>query len=201
MNLPASLFGGTLGLATPRFNKKYLFIIGFVVLLVCVAVTKNLIKSKHGRAITSIRDNEIAARAMGIDITKYKLLVFTISSFFAGMAGVLYSYTMSSVNSSTFNYNYSINILVMVVLGGMGSINGSLIAAALITVIRNILQINLKGDLAVLQDLLFALILIVVVIYRNAPALNSFRETHNAKTLLAKFKKKESKALDGKEEA
>lgn len=201
MNLPAPLFGGTLGLATPRFNKKHLFIIGFVVLLICVAVTKNLIKSKHGRAITSIRDNEIAARAMGIDITKYKLLVFTISSFFAGVAGVLYSYTMSSVNSSTFNYNYSINILVMVVLGGMGSINGSLVAAALITVIRNILQINLKGDLAVLQDLLFALILIVVVIYRNAPALKSFRETHNVKTLLAKFKKKETKAVDGKEEA
>ncbi len=199
MNLPSGLFGGTLGLKTPRFDKKTLFIFAFLVLLACLAVTQNLIKSKHGRAITSIRDNEIAARAMGIDITKYKLLVFTISSFFAGMAGVLYSYTMSSVNSATFDYNYSIEILVMVVLGGMGSINGSLIAAALITFIRNILQLKLEGDLAVLQDLLFAVILIVVVIYRNAPSLKNFREKYNIKALWAASKQK--KADKGKKEA
>ena len=192
MNLPPELFGGTLGLKTPRFNNKYLFIIGFVFLLICLAVTQNLINSKHGRAITAIRDNEIAARAMGIDITKYKLLVFTISSAFAGIAGVLFSYTMSNVQSATFDYNYSIEILVMVVLGGMGSINGSLIAAALITWLRNILQINLGGDLAVLQDLFFALILIVFVIYRNAPGLKNFREKYNFGTLVSKFKKKKS---------
>jgi branched-chain amino acid transport system permease protein len=192
MNLPAELFGGTLGLKTPRFNNKYLFIIGFVFLLICLAVTQNLINSKHGRAITAIRDNEIAARAMGIDITKYKLLVFTISSAFAGIAGVLFSYTLSNVQSASFDYNYSIEILVMVVLGGMGSINGSLIAAALITWLRNILQINLGGDLAVLQDLFFALILIAFVIYRNAPGLKNFREKYNFGTLLARFKKKKS---------
>ncbi len=192
MNLPPELFGGTLGLKTPRFNNKYLFIIGFVFLLICLAVTQNLINSKHGRAITAIRDNEIAARAMGIDITKYKLLVFTISSAFAGIAGVLFSYTMSNVQSATFDYNYSIEILVMVVLGGMGSINGSLIAAALITWLRNILQIKLGGDLAVLQDLFFALILIVFVIYRNAPGLKNFREKYNFGTLMTRFKKKKS---------
>ena len=129
---------------------------------------------------------------MGIDITKYKLLVFTISSAFAGIAGVLFSYTMSNVQSATFDYNYSIEILVMVVLGGMGSINGSLIAAALITWLRNILQTKLGGDLAVLQDLFFALILIVFVIYRNAPGLKNFREKYNFGTLVAKFKKKKS---------
>lgn len=192
MNLPPELFGGTLGLKTPRFNNKYLFIIGFVFLLICLAVTQNLINSKHGRAITAIRDNEIAARAMGIDITKYKLLVFTISSAFAGIAGVLFSYTMSNVQSSTFDYNYSIEILVMVVLGGMGSINGSLIAAALITWLRNLLQIKLGGDLAVLQDLLFAVILIVFVIYRNAPGLKNFREKYNFKALIDKIKGKRS---------
>ena len=192
MNLPPELFGGTLGLKTPRFNNKYLFIIGFVFLLICLAVTQNLINSKHGRAITAIRDNEIAARAMGIDITKYKLLVFTISSAFAGIAGVLFSYTMSNVQSATFDYNYSIEILVMVVLGGMGSINGSLVAAALITWLRNILQIKLGGDLAVLQDLLFALILIIFVIYRNAPGLKNFREKYNFGALVTRFKKGKS---------
>ena len=199
MNLPAELFGGTLGLKTPRFNNKYLFIIGFVFLLICLAVTQNLINSKHGRAITAIRDNEIAARAMGIDITKYKLLVFTISSAFAGIAGVLFSYTMSNVQSATFDYNYSIEILVMVVLGGMGSINGSLIAAALITWLRNILQTKLGGDLAVLQDLFFALILIVFVIYRNAPGLKNFREKYNFNVLFEKLKKKFKKS-DAKED-
>ena len=75
MNAPAPLFGGTLGLETPRFDKKYLFIVAFVFVLMTIAVTQNLLHSKHGRAVTSIRDNEIAARAMGIDVTKYKLLI------------------------------------------------------------------------------------------------------------------------------
>ena len=105
MNVPAPLFGGTLGLETPRFDKKYLFIVALVVLLACLAVMQNLIRSKHGRAIISIKDNEIAARAMGVDITKYKLFVFTISSFFAGIAGVLYSYSNYTVQSANFSYN------------------------------------------------------------------------------------------------
>lgn len=179
MNLPADLFGGATGLKTPSFDKKYLFIIGFVCVLACLAFTQNLIRSKHGRAIIAIKDNEIAARAMGIDVTKYKLFVFTVSSFFAGIAGVLYSYTQNRVQSTTFDYNYSIEILVMVVLGGMGSINGSMIAAALITFINVKLQTTLTGDLAVLQNLVYALILIAIVIYRNAPSLKHFREKYN----------------------
>lgn len=182
-------FGGALGLSTPRFNKSYLFIVAFVMVLICLAVTQNLIRSKHGRAITAIRDNEIAARATGINVTKYKLIVFAISSFFAGIAGVLYSYTQFTVQTSNFSYNYSIEILVMVVLGGMGSINGSIISAALITFLDFKLQTKLTGNLAVLQDLLYALILVIVVIYNNAPALKGFREKYNLKKLFAKFKK------------
>lgn len=198
-NLPTKIYDKSIGLQTPRFNNKYLFIFGFIFLLICLAVMQNLIKSKHGRSITAIRDNEIAARAMGIDITKYKLLVFTISSAFAGIAGVLFSYTMPSFQEKIFDYNYSIEILVMVVLGGMGSINGSLIAAALITWLRNILQTKLGGDLAVLQDLFFALILIVFVIYRNAPGLKNFREKYNFNVLFEKLKKKFKKS-DAKED-
>jgi len=190
MNLPADMFGGTLGLATPRFDKKYLFIVGFVFVLLCIIVTQNLLHSKHGRAITSIRDNEIAARAMGIDVTKYKLFVFMLSSFFAGIAGVLYSYSNYTIQSANFSYNYSIEILVMVVLGGIGSINGSIVAASLITFLNVKLQTILTGDLAVLQKLFYALILIVIVIYKNAPALKGFREKYNLSTLTAKLKKK-----------
>ena len=189
MNSSDESFGGSLGLDTPRFDKDYLFIIALVLVLGCLAVTQNLIHSKHGRAITSIRDNEIAAKATGINVTKYKLIVFCVSSFFAGVAGVLYSYSNYTVQSANFDYNYSIEILVMVVLGGMGNINGSIIAAALITFLDVKLQTILTGNLAVLQDLFYALILILLVIYNNAPALRGFREKYNIGKLLAKFKK------------
>ncbi len=188
MNSSDESFGGSLGLSTPRFDKSTLFIIAFALVIVCLAVTQNLIRSKHGRAITSIRDNEIAAKATGINVTKYKLIIFTISSFFAGLAGVLYSYSQYTVQSSNFDYNYSIEILVMVVLGGMGSINGSIIAAALITFLDVQLQTILTGNLAVLQDLLYALILIVLVIYNNAPALQDFREKYNIRHLFDKLR-------------
>lgn len=189
MNSSDASFGGSLGLDTPRFDKSYLFIIAMVLVLLCLMVIQNLIRSKHGRAITSIRDNEIAAKATGINVTKYKLAVFTIAAFFAGIAGVLYSYSNFTVQSTKFSYNYSIEILVMVVLGGMGSIIGSIIAATLITYLDVTLQTVLTGDLAVLQDLLYALILIVLVIYNNAPALKGFRETHSIKAFLGRLRK------------
>ena len=203
MNSSDESFGGSLGLETPRFNKDVLFIIALVMVLLCLAVIQNLIRSKHGRAITSIRDNEIAAKATGINVTKYKLMVFTISSFFAGIAGVLYSYSNYTVQSSKFSYNYSIEILVMVVLGGMGSINGSIIAATLITFLDVKLQTVLTGNLAVLQDLFYALILIVIVIYNNAPGLKGFREKYNFKNLFAKIRhsKKSDPSKDRDDEA
>ena len=188
MNSSKESFGGSLGLDTPRFNKDILFVVAFLMVLATLAVTQNLIRSKHGRAITAIRDNEIAARATGIDVTKYKLLVFTVSSFFAGIAGVLYSYSNFTVQSTKFSYNYSIEILVMVVLGGMGSINGAIIAATLITFLDVELQTILTGNLAVLQDLIYALILIVLVIYNNAPALKNFREKYNLKAFINRFR-------------
>lgn len=185
-NTSAESFGGAIGLSTPRFDKKYLFIIAFVLVLATLAVLQNLIRSKHGRAITSIRDNEIAAHATGINVTKYKLLAFTVSAMFAGVAGVLYSFSNYTVQSSKFGYGYSIEILVMVVLGGMGNINGSIVAAALITFLNTRLATILTGDLAVLQNLLYALILIFIVIYNNSPKLKGFRDKYN---LAALFKK------------
>ncbi|MBQ7318859.1 MAG: branched-chain amino acid ABC transporter permease [Clostridia bacterium] len=180
-------FDGALGLDTPRYDKKYLFIFAFILVLITLAVVQNFIRSKHGRAVTAIRDNEIAARATGINVTKYKLLAFTLSATFAGVAGVLYSFSNYTVQSMKFGYNYSIEILVMVVLGGMGSINGSILAATLITFLNTKLATVLTGDLAVLQNLLYALILILIVIYNNAPALKSFRDRYNLGALLRKL--------------
>ena len=196
-NTSDATFGGALGLPTPRFNKKYLFIIAFVLVLITLAVVQNFIRSKHGRAVTAIRDNEIAAKATGINVTKYKLVAFIISATFAGVAGVLYSFSNSTIQSITFDYNYSIEILVMVVLGGMGNINGSIIAAALITFLNTKLPTILTGDLAVLQDLLYALILIVIIIYNNAPALKNFRDRYNLSKLIKKiFRRKNDTAGD-----
>lgn len=186
-NTSDETFGGALGLETPRYDKQYLFIFAFLLVLLTLAVIQNFIRSKHGRAVTAIRDNEIAARACGINVTKYKLLAFTISAFFAGIAGVLYSFSNYTVQSAKFGYNYSIEILVMVVLGGMGSINGSIVAATLITFLNTKLATILTGDLAVLQNLLYAVILIVIVVYNNAPKLKNFRDRHNLRVLVDKI--------------
>ena len=189
LNSSSESFGGSLGLDTPRFDKNYLYIIALLMVLLTLAVVQNYIRSKHGRAVTAIRDNEIAARVSGINVTKYKLLTFILSAAFAGVAGVLYSYSNYTVQSMKFGYNYSIEILVMVVLGGMGSINGSILAATLITFLNTKLATVLTGELAVLQNLLYALILIVIVIYNNAPALKSFRDKYNLGVLSKKLLK------------
>lgn len=176
MNLPA--FGGALGLTTKKYG-KLLYITAFVVVLITVFVSQNLMRSKHGRAIQSIRDNEIAARAMGVNVTYYKLVVFVISAFFAGVAGVIYGHNTTPVDYSFFSFNYSIEVLVMVVLGGMGNISGSIIAAAVLTFINVKLQTQLSGDLAALKQLIYAIILVVMVMWNNAPALRNIREKVN----------------------
>lgn len=184
-NLPA--FGGALGLNTEKYGNE-LFIPAFVMVLIVLFVVQNLVRSKHGRAITATRDNEIAAKAMGINVTYYKLFVFVVSAFFAGIAGVIYGHYATPVLYSFFSYNYSIEILVMVVLGGMGSITGSIVAASFITVVNFLLQTNLSGDLAALKYLIYAIILIVFIIFNNSPALEPLREKLNLNKL---FQKKE----------
>ena len=162
MNSSSESFGGSLGLKTPRFDRNYLFIVGFVLVLVCLFVIQNIIRSKHGRAITAIRDNEIAAKATGINVTKYKLSVFIVSAFFAGIAGVLYSFAQFTIQSTNFSYNYSIEILVMVVLGGIGSVRGSVIAAALIAILPEMLR-----SLQDYRMLIYAIVLIVMMLFTS----------------------------------
>ena len=184
------------GFSVKKYAKdytEYLFIIALVLALVTVICVQNLIRSKHGRAITAIRDNEIAARAMGINVTYYKLFVFVVAAFFAGVAGVMYGFQVSPIEQSFFSYNYSIEILVMVVLGGMGSIGGSIAAATLITYVNFVLQNRLSGELAALKLLIYAIILIVVVVFKNAPALKPLRERFNLKALLRKITKSHTK--------
>lgn len=180
-----AVFGGAMGLSIDKKFGNKLYIVAFAIALLTIFVAQNLRRSKHGRAIQAIRDNEIAARAMGVNVTYYKIIVFVIAAFFAGMAGVLLSANTSLVQSSQFSFNYSIDILVMVVLGGMGSITGSILAAALLTFVEVTLMTNLPGELAALEPMIYALILILAVMWNNAPALRPVREKYNFTNLVA----------------
>ncbi|MBR1867626.1 MAG: branched-chain amino acid ABC transporter permease [Clostridia bacterium] len=184
------LFGGVMGFQNKyRYDINSLFIVIFVVLLLALAVIQNLIRSKHGRAVMAVRDNEIAAKSMGVNVSYYKIAVFVISAVIAGVAGVLFANTQSTIKSSKFDYNYSINLLVMVVLGGMGNVNGTLLASTVITFIDVKLATILTGDLAVIKNIVYALILIVMVIYNNAPSLKKFRERFNLTNAFNALKK------------
>ena len=110
--------------------------IGIILVLITLFIVLNLINSRAGRAIMAIRDNRIAAESIGINITKYKLLAFSISAALAGAAGVLYAHNLSTLTAlpKNFGYNMSIMILVFVVLGGIGNIRGSIIAAVILTI-------------------------------------------------------------------
>ena len=117
--------------------------------------------------------------------------------FFAGVAGVLYAHNVGIIKPTTFDYNKSIEILVIVVLGGMGSINGSIIAATIITYVNYLLTANFSGDtMSAVKNLIYALILIFMVIYKNAPALKKYRERFSLSSLLSKFKKRDASVVD-----
>ena len=188
------IFGGARGLTTGplKYDTRQsptLFIIAFIVAIIMLIVMQNLVNSKHGRAITAIRDNEIAAKAMGINVTFYKLFAFIIAAFFAGCAGVIYAHTTTPVLYTFFSYNYSIEILVMVVLGGMGNITGSIISAIFITYVNFLLQSQLSGDLASLRNIVYAVILIIVVVFGNAPKLKGFREKYSVTAFFDRMRK------------
>ena len=188
-NLP--WFGGAKGLPTDLYDSETLFIVVFVARLLALVLIQNLIRSKHGRAITAIRDNEIAAKAMGINVTFYKLFVFILAAFFAGLAGVFYGKCFGIIRQETFDYNYSIEILVMVVLGGIGSMNGSMLAAAIITFLNVKLQNALSGELAPIKLIVYAVILILIIMFSNAPQLVRIREKLSPKKLFQRLRRKD----------
>ena len=126
-----------------------------------VAVMYSMIGTRQGRAILSLRENEIAAEAVGVPSTRYKVLAFTLSSFFAGVAGGLYAHYITVLDPATFDFNMSIEILVMVVLGGMGSFTGSVLAAVVLTLLPELLR-----DLADYRMLIYSVVLVLMMILR-----------------------------------
>jgi len=150
--------------------KHYFFPIGIVLVLLTLFIVQNLVNSRSGRAITATRDNRIAAESVGIDVTKFKLLAFTVSAALAGVAGVLYAHNLSMLKVSGFDYNMSILILVYVVLGGIGNLRGSIIA----TVILYALPELLRG-FANYRMLIYAIVLIIMMLFNWAPAARNWR--------------------------
>ena len=138
------------------------FTAGFILIVIALFVIYSLINSKYGRAIMSARDNRIAAESIGINITKTKTLAFVISTILAGMAGALYALNYSTLQPAKFDFNTSILILVYVVFGGLGNINGTLLATTLLYILPELLR-----QLQDFRMLIYSIVLIVVMQITN----------------------------------
>ena len=173
--------GGAKGLTKiPLYTDYQNFWIAYICMIITIIFLLNLVKSRTGRAITAIRDNDIAAESVGINISKYKVTAFVIGAFFAGLAGVIYAHNVGLIKPTTFDYNKSIEILVIVVLGGMGSISGSIIAAIILTLLPEFLR---GADN--LRMLMYAIVLIIMMIVNNSKIKQGIM---NNKTLSKLFK-------------
>ena len=165
-NLDHITYGARGLLNIPRHSS---FLVVYICVIITCAVIHVLMKSRHGRAILSIRENEIAAESCGVNTTYYKVLAFAVSAFFAGVAGALFAGNQGILMPSNFDFMTSINILMIVVLGGLGSMFGSVIAAAVLTFLPFVLQ-----PLADYRMIIYSLMLIVVMIFKPSGLMGSY---------------------------
>lgn len=162
------------------------FLAGVILILVTLLVIQNLVKSRSGRAIMAIRDNRIAAESTGLNVMKYKLIAFVTASAFAGMAGALYALNYSTVVGKKFDFNTSILVLVFVVLGGLGNLRGTMISAAILTILPELLR-----EYDQYRMLVYAIILILVMLLTNNERMVSLR--HRAvEKVFGRFKTKKT---------
>ena len=149
-------------------DKLATFTVGFILVMITLVVVLNLVRSRAGRAILAIRDNRIAAESVGINVTKYKMMAFVISAALAGAAGALYGMNYSNLAASKFDFNTSILVLVYVVLGGLGRVWGSIIAATVLYVLPEALR-----AFADYRMLAYAIVLILVMLATNSPQMKT----------------------------
>lgn len=164
------------------------FAVGFGLILFTLFVVLNLINSREGRAIKAVRDNRIAAESVGINVTTFRMKAFVVSACLAGMAGALYGLNFSSLDSTKFNFNTSINILVFVVLGGMGNILGSVISATVLYILPEAMR-----GLADYRMIIYAVVLILVMLFTWSPKVKEINSVFVDK-LKRLFHRKEAKA-------
>jgi branched-chain amino acid transport system permease protein len=133
--------------------------------VITILVITNLMKGTHGRAIISIREDEIAAESIGINTFKYKLLAFMIGSGFAGVAGALFAYSQQFIHPNGFNFLWSVIILLMIILGGLGSITGAVVGAVILTLLPEVLR--LMGEtVSQWRMVIYSLLLIMLMLWR-----------------------------------
>ena len=159
------------------------FTAGFILIMVTLVIVLNLVRSRSGRAIMALRDNRIAAESVGINVTKYKLMAFVTSAALAGAAGALYGLNFSNLTAAKFNFNTSILILVFVVLGGLGNIWGSIIAATVLTILPEALR-----GFDDYRMLVYAIVLILVMLATNNPQFKTLcsKPLHSIKALASR---------------
>lgn len=151
--------GGARGMpGIPRYSNFFWVFIWAAITLV---VLKRLTESSYGRAVLSIREDEVAAEAMGVNVAHYKVVAFVISSFFAGVAGALFAHYQGFIDPQSFNFNRSVDVVIMVVIGGMGSLTGAVIGGVLVTMMPELLRVFEQYRMVI-----FPLILIVVMLVR-----------------------------------
>ncbi len=175
-----------------RHNLIAMFSYVFFIAVVVIFLSFTFGTSRHGRAVIAIREDEIAAEASGINTTYYKLLAFILAAFIAGVAGGLYAHQIGIIDPSKFDFNRSVEILVMVVLGGMGSITGSIISATVLTLLPEALR-----DFASYRMLLYSIILICVMLFRPTGLLG--RSEFSLINIIEKIKNKQNSKTAGKE--
>lgn len=176
------ILNGAQGISdTPKDSN---FTIAFLLTLVTIIVIMTLTDSKTGRAIAAIRDNRIAAESIGINISKYKLIAFVISSVFAGIAGVLYShnYAVLTATTNNFGYNQSIMALVFVVLGGMGNLRGTVVATAVLYILPELLR-KISPAISDYRMLIYSVVLVAMMIFSNNPRVADFTALLKSKLL------------------
>lgn len=161
------ILSGPMGI--PGITKISSFTGGFILIMITLFVIFHLVNSRTGRAIMALRDNRIAAESVGINVTQYKLTAFVISAALAGAAGSLFALGQNTIIASKFDFNTSILILVFVVLGGQGRMWGSIVAAAALTVLPELLR-----EFADYRMLVYAIVLILVMLATNNPTLKTF---------------------------
>lgn len=141
----------------------------FFIAVLTIALVYSFINSRYGRAVKSIREDEIAAEAAGINTTYYKMMAFVLSAFLAGIAGGLFAHYIGMLSPQKFDFNYSIEILIMVVLGGMGSTSGAVIAAVVLTILPEALR-----EFADYRMLLYSIILICTMLFKPSGLLGQY---------------------------
>jgi branched-chain amino acid transport system permease protein len=130
--------GGSLGFISLPFYTTLFWV--YAAVAVTLIITYRIKRSSYGRAFLSIREDEIAAEAVGVHTTKFKVRAFVLAAFFAGVAGALYAHSIGSINAGELGFQKSFDLVIMVVLGGMGSISGSTLAAILLTILPEALR-------------------------------------------------------------